>query len=118
MKSLLLNFGFRNFQKTEEGIIPYTLIGTAISRDSFFLKPVKKHRCRFLKILRPGRLMNLTCLKKIPLNLPWLLRQLIIQLNLDRLIFFNSYLPHLYRVDSGYEPFRFIHFNIQAINPY
>ena len=32
-----------------------------------------------------------------------------------RLIFFNSYLPHLYAVDNGYEPFRFIHFNIQAI---
>ena len=32
-----------------------------------------------------------------------------------RLIFFNSYLPHMYAVDNGYEPFRFIHFNIQAV---
>ena len=32
-----------------------------------------------------------------------------------RLIFFNSYLPHMYAVDHAYEPFRFIHFNIQAI---
>ena len=32
-----------------------------------------------------------------------------------RLVFFNSFLPHLYAVDSGYEPFRFIHFNMQAI---
>jgi len=31
------------------------------------------------------------------------------------LIFFNSYLPHQYVVDDGIEPFRFIHFNIQAI---
>ena len=29
-------------------------------------------------------------------------------------IFFNSYLGHEYPVDHGIEPFRFIHFNIQA----
>jgi len=29
-------------------------------------------------------------------------------------IFFNSYLGHEFTVDSGIEPFRFIHFNIQA----
>ena len=32
-----------------------------------------------------------------------------------RLMFFPSYLPHMYVVDSGEEPFRFIHFNCQAI---
>tara|TARA_R100001463_G_scaffold60783_2_gene113407 strand:+ start:724 stop:1410 length:687 start_codon:yes stop_codon:yes gene_type:complete len=31
------------------------------------------------------------------------------------LIFFPSYLPHLFSVDVGYEPFRFIHWNVQAI---
>ena len=31
------------------------------------------------------------------------------------MIFFNSYMPHQYAVDDGVEPFRFIHFNIQAI---
>jgi uncharacterized protein (TIGR02466 family) len=30
-------------------------------------------------------------------------------------IFFNSYLQHEFVVDHGIEPFRFIHFNIQAI---
>jgi uncharacterized protein (TIGR02466 family) len=30
-------------------------------------------------------------------------------------IFFNSYLPHQFVVDSGVEPFRFIHFNLQAV---
>jgi uncharacterized protein (TIGR02466 family) len=30
------------------------------------------------------------------------------------LIFFNSYLGHEFTVDPGIEPFRFIHFNIQA----
>ena len=31
------------------------------------------------------------------------------------LIFFPSYLPHQFTVDDGVEPFRFIHFNLQAI---
>ena len=31
------------------------------------------------------------------------------------LIFFNSYMPHQYSVHDGYEDFRFIHFNIQAV---
>lgn len=31
------------------------------------------------------------------------------------LIFFNSYMPHQYSLHDGYEDFRFIHFNIQAI---
>tara|TARA_R110000824_G_scaffold13840_1_gene59554 strand:- start:43 stop:663 length:621 start_codon:yes stop_codon:yes gene_type:complete len=30
------------------------------------------------------------------------------------LVLFNSYLPHGFRVDSGEENFRFIHFNLQA----
>jgi len=32
-----------------------------------------------------------------------------------RIIFFPSYMPHQYIVDLGIEPFRFIHFNCQAI---
>ena len=31
------------------------------------------------------------------------------------LIMFNSYLPHQFPFDLGVEPFRFIHFNIQAL---
>jgi len=30
-------------------------------------------------------------------------------------IFFNSYMPHEYRMDAGLDDFRFIHFNIQFI---
>jgi uncharacterized protein (TIGR02466 family) len=33
-------------------------------------------------------------------------------------IFFNSYLQHEFIVDHGIEPFRFIHFNIQAFHNY
>ena len=32
-----------------------------------------------------------------------------------RMIFFPSYMPHQYTVDMGVEPFRFIHWNCQAI---
>jgi len=32
-----------------------------------------------------------------------------------RVMFFPSYMPHLYTVDMGIEPFRFIHWNVQAI---
>ena len=32
-----------------------------------------------------------------------------------RMIFFPSYMPHQYLVDKGVEPFRFIHWNCQAI---
>ena len=32
-----------------------------------------------------------------------------------RIMFFPSYMPHQYIVDMGVEPFRFIHFNCQAI---
>ena len=31
-----------------------------------------------------------------------------------KLVLFNSYLPHQFDVDDGVDPFRFIHFNIQA----
>jgi len=31
------------------------------------------------------------------------------------MIFFNSFMPHQYIVDHGVEPFRFIHFNLQAV---
>jgi len=30
-------------------------------------------------------------------------------------MFFNSYMPHGFHVDRGIEPFRFIHWNMQAI---
>ena len=33
-------------------------------------------------------------------------------------IIFNSYLPHQFLVDDGVDPFRFIHFNIQAIDKF
>ena len=37
------------------------------------------------------------------------------QVKPGRMIFFPSYMPHQYIVDMGYDPFRFIHWNCQAI---
>ena len=31
------------------------------------------------------------------------------------LVFFPGYVPHEFAVDMGVEPFRFIHFNLQAV---
>ena len=31
------------------------------------------------------------------------------------LMLFNGYLPHEFSLDAGHEPFRFIHFNLQAV---
>ena len=41
--------------------------------------------------------------------------QIVYDVKPGRMIFFPSYLPHQYTVDLGKEPFRFIHWNCQAI---
>ena len=38
----------------------------------------------------------------------------IIKVKAGTLLLFNSWLPHQFSVDDGLDPFRFIHFNIQA----
>jgi|TARA_R100001530_G_scaffold43402_1_gene33009 uncharacterized protein (TIGR02466 family) len=38
------------------------------------------------------------------------------QCNPGALIVFNSFLPHAFTVDPGKEPFRFIHWNVQAVH--
>jgi uncharacterized protein (TIGR02466 family) len=63
---------------------------------------------------RPAALMS-----KLPLKDPNKLclgqSSVNVQVKPGTLIFFNAYLPHQFTVDDGIEPFRFIHFNIQAI---
>ena len=63
---------------------------------------------------RPGKVMNdLPLLNKDAINDA----QHVINYSIKpgTMIFFPSYLPHSYLVDHGKEPFRFIHWNIQAI---
>jgi len=79
----------------------------------YFLKASEKTSRPVFEDPRPGRVMNL-----LPVKDASKITDSSYQVNYDakpgRLIFFNSYLPHMYVVDSGYEPFRFIHFNIEA----
>ena len=41
--------------------------------------------------------------------------QLFYRVKPGQLIFFPAYVPHQFAVDAGVEPFRFIHFNLQAV---
>jgi uncharacterized protein (TIGR02466 family) len=63
---------------------------------------------------RPGNLMNLLPQKDIN-KISYASNQISYDVRPGRMIFFPSYMPHLYTVDMGYEPFRFIHWNCQAI---
>ena len=63
---------------------------------------------------RPGCLMNLLPEKdrnKITYASP----QINYEVKPGTIVFSPSALPHMYPVDMGYEPFRFMHFNCQAI---
>jgi uncharacterized protein (TIGR02466 family) len=80
----------------------------------FFLKASEKTSLPIFEDPRPGQMMNLLP-QKDPSKISGASHQVNYRAKPGRLIFFNSYLPHMYAVDNGYKPFRFIHFNIQAI---
>jgi len=63
---------------------------------------------------RPGNLMNLLP-EKDKTKVTLASTQINYKVKPGRMIFFPSYMPHQYIVDLGYEPFRFIHWNCQAI---
>ena len=80
----------------------------------YFLKGSEKTSRPIFEDPRPGNLMNLLPLKDEQ-NVVYGTHQINYVPKPGRFIFFPSYLPHLYTVDLGVEPFRFIHFNCQAI---
>tara|TARA_R100001530_G_scaffold38055_1_gene29473 strand:+ start:154 stop:936 length:783 start_codon:yes stop_codon:yes gene_type:complete len=80
----------------------------------YFLKASDKTSMPVFEDPRAGNMMNLLP-QKDPSQITLASHQVNYKVKPGRLIFFNSYLPHMYSVDSGYEPFRFIHFNIQAL---
>ena len=80
----------------------------------YFLKGSERTSCPVFEDPRPGRQMNLLP-EKDKSKVSLATSQIHYKVKPGRLIFFNSYMPHLYTVDNGYEPFRFIHWNIQAI---
>ena len=63
---------------------------------------------------RPGCLMNLLPEKDIN-KMTYASNQIHYKIKPGTIVFSSSALPHMYPVDMGYEPFRFIHFNCQAI---
>ena len=80
----------------------------------YFLKASEKTSIPMFEDPRPGNVMNLLP-EKDKSKITYASSQVHYKVKPGRLIFFPSYMPHQYIVDMGYEPFRFIHFNCQAI---
>ena len=80
----------------------------------YFLKASEKTSRPIFEDPRPGNLMNLLPQKDIN-KITYSSHQINYDVKPGRIMFFPSYMPHQYVVDMGYEPFRFIHWNCQAI---
>ena len=80
----------------------------------YFLKASDKTSMPMFEDPRPGNLMNLLP-EKDKIKLTYANTQLHYKVKPGRMIFFPSYMPHQFIVDMGIEPFRFIHWNCQAI---
>jgi len=81
----------------------------------YFLKASEKTSKPRFQDPRHGRMMNMLP-EKSEKKLSYASWEIDYKIKAGRLVFFPSYLPHLYVVDAGHEPFRFIHFNCQAIS--
>jgi uncharacterized protein (TIGR02466 family) len=80
----------------------------------YFLKGSKKTSAPLFEDPRSGNMMNLLP-EKDKNKVSYASSRVHYIPNPGRMIFFPSYMPHQYTVDIGYEPFRFIHWNAQAI---
>ncbi len=80
----------------------------------YFLKASDKTSRPVFVDPRAGNMMNLLPEKNMA-KVTYASHQINYDVKPGRLIFFPSYMPHQYVVDLGYEPFRFIHWNCQAI---
>ncbi len=80
----------------------------------YFLKASETTSMPVFDDPRPGNVMNLLP-EKDKSKITHASSQVYYKVMPGRLMFFPSYMPHQYIVDMGYEPFRFIHFNCQAI---
>jgi|TARA_X000001382_G_scaffold82285_1_gene58039 uncharacterized protein (TIGR02466 family) len=81
----------------------------------YFLKASEATSLPIFDDPRPGNVMNLLP-EKDKTKVTYASSQINYQVKPGRLMFFPSYMPHQYVVDMGYEPFRFIHWNCQAIS--
>ena len=80
----------------------------------YFLKASEKTSRPIFEDPRAGNVMNLLPQKDIT-KVTHASYQVNYEVKPGKMIFFPSYMPHMYAVDLGYEPFRFIHWNCQAI---
>ena len=80
----------------------------------YFLKASDATSMPMFEDPRPGNLMNLLP-EKDRTKITYASSQVVYKVKPGRIMFFPSYMPHQYLVDLGYEPFRFIHWNCQAI---
>ena len=80
----------------------------------YFLKASEATSMPLFEDPRPGNIMNLLP-EKDKTKVTYATSQINYKVKPGRMIFFPSYMPHQYAVDMGYNPFRFIHFNCQAI---
>ena len=80
----------------------------------YFLKASEKTSRPLFEDPRAGNMMNLLP-QKDGTKITYASHQVNYEVKPGRMIFFPSYMPHQYIVDMGYDPFRFIHWNCQAI---
>ena len=80
----------------------------------YFLKADESTSMPMFEDPRPGNMMNLLP-EKDKKKVTHASSQINYQVKPGRIMFFPSYMPHQYTVDMGYTPFRFIHWNCQAI---
>jgi len=80
----------------------------------YFLKCSERTSRPIFEDPRAGNIMNLLPQKDAS-KITYASHQVNYEVKPGRMIFFPSYMPHMYTVDMGYEPFRFIHWNCQAI---
>ena len=81
----------------------------------YFLKASDKTSMPMFEDPRAGNLMNLLP-EKDKTKITYASSQVHYKVQPGRMIFFPSYMPHQYIIDMGIEPFRFIHWNCQAIS--
>jgi uncharacterized protein (TIGR02466 family) len=80
----------------------------------YFLKGSDKTSMPVFEDPRPGSLMN-SLPEKDKSIISYATPQINYKPTPGKIIFFPSYMPHEFVVDMGYEPFRFIHWNCQAV---
>ena len=80
----------------------------------YFLKASEATSMPLFEDPRPGNTMNLLP-EADKSKVTYASSQINYKVTPGKTMFFPSYMPHQYIVDMGYDPFRFIHWNCQAI---